>query len=79
MARGKKSGGMIGSKVSIPADRAFGTPEEIHGRDHEAHQNSPTSFKQIGPADNAGMNLATADKSAGSRSGSMKFSKGIPG
>ena len=58
MASGRKGGGMIGSKVAIPDDRAFGTAGEIAGRDSEAHQESPTTFAQIGPSDNAGMNVA---------------------
>jgi len=78
MARsGRKGGGMIGSKVTIPDDHAFATPGEIAGREHEAHQESPTTFSQIGPADNAGMNVATMDQSAGNRSGRFKWSEGV--
>lgn len=65
---------MIGSKVTIPAERAFGTPEEIFNRDHEAIDLPPTTFHQIGPEDNPGMNLAKADESAHDKSGAMKFS-----
>jgi hypothetical protein len=78
MARsGRKGGGMIGSKVTIPDDHAFATPGEIAGREHEAHQESPTTFSQIGPADNAGMNVATMDQNPGNRSGRFKWSEGV--
>ena len=78
MARdGRKGGGMIGQKYSVPDDRAFGTPGEIHSREHEAHQESPTTFSQIGPADNAGMNVAEMDRNPANRSGRFKWSKGI--
>ena len=78
MARdGRKGGGMIGTKYPIPDDRAFGTPGEIFHREHEAHQESPTTFTQIGPEDNTGMNVATMDQNPESRSGRMKWSKGV--
>ena len=78
MARdGRKGGGMIGQKYSIPDDRAFGTPGEIDNREHTAVQESPTTFSQIGPADNAGMNVAEMDRNPANRSGRFKFSKGI--
>lgn len=65
---------MIGSKVSIPTEHAFGSPEEIACRDKVAVDMPPTSFAQISPADNPSMNLAHADQAAADRSGSMKFS-----
>ena len=78
MARdGRKGGGMIGQKYSVPDDRAFGTPGEIDSREHTAVQESPTTFSQIGPADNAGMNVAEMDRNPANRSGRFKFSKGI--
>lgn len=78
MARdGRKGGGMIGTKYPIPDDRAFGTDGEIFHREHEAHQESPTTFTQIGPEDNTGMNVATMDQNPENRSGRMKWSKGV--
>jgi hypothetical protein len=77
MAGGRKGGSMIGRKVPIPEDRAYATDEEIYGREHEAHQESPTSFHQIGPEDNPGMNVATMDQNAQNRSGRFKWSKGV--
>ena len=78
MARdGRKGGGMIGQKYSIPDDRAFGTPGEIDSREHTAVQESPTTFSQIGPADNAGMNVAEMDRNPANRSGRFKWSRGI--
>ena len=77
MASGRKLSGHIGSKVPIPDDRAFGTDGEIAGREHEAHQESATTFQQIGPSDNPGMNVAEMDQSAGNRSGRFKWSEGI--
>jgi len=78
MARdGRKGGGMIGTKYSIPEDRAFGTTGEISSREHEAKQEAPTTFTQIGPEDNSGMNVATMDQNPDNRSGRMKWSKGI--
>ena len=78
MARdGRKGGGMIGQKYSVPDDRAFGTPGEIDSREHTAVQESPTTFSQIGPADNAGMNVAEMDRNPANRSGRFKWSRGI--
>ena len=78
MARsGRKGGGMIGAKVAIPDDHAFATAGEIAGREHEAHQESPTTFDQIGPSDNAGMNVAHMDQNPDNRSGRFKWSEGI--
>jgi hypothetical protein len=78
MARsGRKGGGMIGAKVTIPDDHAFATAGEIAGREHEAHQESPTTFSQIGPADNPGQNVAHMDQSPSNRSGRFKWSEGI--
>ena len=78
MARsGRKGGGMIGTKHSIPEDRAFGTPGEIAGRDSEAKQEAPTTFSQIGPADQPGIDIATMDQRADNRSGRFKFSEGV--
>jgi hypothetical protein len=75
MAKGRKSSGMITSKVSIPEDHAFATAGEIAGREHEAHQESPTTFNQIGPEDQAGLNVAHMDQNPSNRSGKMKWSK----
>ena len=78
MARdGRKGGGMIGSKVSIPEDRAFATPGEIYGREHEAKQEAPTTFVQLGPQDQAGVDIARMDQNPTNRSGRFKFSKGV--
>ncbi len=77
MARsGRKGGGMIGSKVAIPEDRAYATPGEISGREHEAHQETPTTFNQIGPSDSGG-NVATMDQNPANRSGRFKWSRGV--
>ena len=67
---------MIGSKVPIPEDHAFATKGEIAGREHEAHQESPTTFKQLGPEDEGGKNVAHMDQNPGNRSGRFKWSKG---
>lgn len=76
MAYGRK-GGMIGTKCPIPEDHAFGTTGEIHGREHEAHQEEPTTFHQLGPEDQGGVNIAHMDQNPSSRSGRMKWSKGV--
>ncbi len=76
MARSGSKGGSIGSKVSIPEDRAFGTSGEIAGRDSEAHQEASTTFVQLGPEDSGG-NVATMDSNPGNRSGRFKWSKGV--
>lgn len=76
MARKGRKGGMIGTKVSIPEDRAFGTSGEIYGREHEAHQESPTTFVQLGPEDQPGVDVARMDQNPSNRSGRMKWSKG---
>jgi hypothetical protein len=77
MASGRKGGGMIGTKVSIPDQHAFATDGEIQSREHTAKQESPTTFEQIGPADNAGMNVAEMDQNPANRSGRFKWSQGI--
>ena len=80
MARdGRKGGAGIGTKYPIPDDRAFGTDGEIHHRAHEAHQENPPVFQQVGPADNVGMNVATMDQNPENRSGRFKWSKGTNG
>lgn len=76
MASGRKGGAGIGNKYPIPEDRAFGTPGEIDHREHEAHQESPTTFNQPGPADSGG-NIATMDSTPANRSGRFKWSKGV--
>jgi hypothetical protein len=68
---------MIGSKHTIPEDHAYATAGEIAGREHEAHQESPTTFKQLGPEDQAGLNVAHMDQNPSSRSGRFKWSKGL--
>lgn len=76
MSRTGRKGGMIGSKVAIPEDRAFASAGEIAGRDSEAKQMPPTTFSQIGPADNAGRDVATMDQNPDNRSGRFKFTPG---
>ena len=76
MSRTGRKGGMVGGKTPIPEDYAFATSGEIAGRDSEAKQNAPTTFNQIGPADNAGRNVATMDSNPENKSGRFKFTPG---
>lgn len=75
MPRGRNSGGKITSKVPIPEDHAFATPGEIAGREHEAHQEEPTRFANLGPEDQPGLNVAHMDQNPSNRSGRMKWSR----
>lgn len=77
MAGSGRKGGHIGTKTPIPEDHAFGTAGEISGREHEAHQGDPTTFVQLGPEDQPGVNVAHMDQNASNRSGRWKFSKGV--
>jgi hypothetical protein len=67
--------GRIGTKASPPSEHMYGTPQEIAQRDKFTRQPDPTSFRQVPPDDNPGWSLAHA--TAKTRSGSMKFSKGV--
>lgn len=57
-----RKGGMIGSKVALPTERHFSSPEEISQRDKQTHQMPPTHFEQTGPEDSPGKNMATIDQ-----------------
>lgn len=57
-----RKGGMIGSKVTLPSERHFSSPEEISQRDKQTHQMPPTHFVQTGPEDSPGTNMATIDQ-----------------
>jgi len=74
---GRKGGGMIGEKLAIPEEHAFATPGEIHSRDHTAHEESPTTFVQMGPGDQPGVDMAHMDEHGMDRSGAFKFSGGV--
>lgn len=67
--------GRILQKVSPRAEHAYGTDEEVHNRDQVSHQPAASNFRQVGPEDNEGMNLA--NPTASSRSGPFKFSAGV--
>lgn len=76
MARGGAGGRMIGSKVALPADRHFSSPEEIAARDKQTHQMPPTTGNITGPEDQEGKNFGGVDAGFDNKTtGGNKFSQ----
>jgi len=66
----------IGDKVALGEEHHFTRGAEIAARDKQADQRSPTAFKQIGPGDNPGINVASKSMKRKTSSGN-KFSNAV--